>query len=47
MKDPLVFSTEELKSVVFVEKDFLRKKIQKIEDAFGNLTAKLTERKVV
>ena len=33
--------------MVLVEKDFLHKKIQKKEDVFGNLTTKLTERKVV
>ena len=45
--DPVVFSRKELESMVFVKEEFLHKNIQKKEDVFGDLTGKLTERKIV
>ena len=41
----VAFSRKYLESVVFVEEEFLHKKIQKKEDGFEDLTAKHTERK--
>ena len=42
----MVFSRKELESVVFAEEEFLHKKIHKKEDVFGDLTTKLSEKKV-
>ena len=40
MRYPVVVSRKELESVVFVEEEFLHKKIQRKEDVFEDLTTK-------
>ena len=41
------FLVERSWNLVFVKEEFLHKNIQKKEDVFGDLTTKVTERKIV